>query len=178
MKKIDVEITGIAPLLHNRYQTEDNGVNKSKKKTKVYFPEEEAKKSLYLLPDGRYYSPSEHILQAIIKASVNFKYEGKKTYKDLMSSSILIEPDAIPLITSGYEIDARPVVIQRARVMCWRPKFNNWKLQFILTVLDDDNISVSTMKEILDNAGLTKAIGTYRPRFGRFMVTKFQEIGA
>ncbi len=176
MKKINVELTGIAPLLHNRYATEDNGINKSKKKKKEYVPEVEAKKSLYILPEGGYYNPAEHILQAIIKASSAFTFEGKKTYKDLMQSSILIEPDAIPLITEGYEIDARPVVIQRARVMCWRPKFNKWKLQFVLTILDSENIGIPTMKEILDNAGLTKGIGTYRPRFGRFMVTKFEEV--
>lgn len=176
MKKIDVEITGIAPLLQNRYQTENNGVNKSKAKKKEYNPQEEAKKCLYKTLEGEVYQPAEHIYQSMVKASTDFKFEGKKTYKDLIQSRILIEPEAIPLITEGeYEIDTRPVVIQRARVLKWRPKFNDWKLKFTLTILDEDNIGISVAKEILEKAGATKGIGDYRPRFGRFMVTNFEE---
>lgn len=176
MKKINVEITGIAPLLQNRYQTESNGQNQSKAKKKVYNPIEEAKKCLYTTPEGEIYQPSEHIYQSMVKASTDFKFEGKKSYKDLIQSRILIEPEAIPLISEEeYEIDTRPVVIQRARVLKWRPKFNKWNLQFTLTILDDENISVPVAKEILEKAGATKGIGDYRPRFGRFMVTKFEE---
>jgi len=65
-------------------------------------------------------------------------------------------------------------VIQRARVLKWRPKFNQWKLQFTITILDETNISPANVKEILEKAGATKGIGDYRPRFGRFMVTKFK----
>ena len=113
--------------------------------------------------------------QSIIRASVDFKFEGKKSFKDVVTSSIVVEPEEIPMISEKpYEIDTRPVVIQRARVLKWRPLFRNWKLQFKITILDDTNIQASTLKEILDKAGLTKGIGDYRPRFGRFMVTKFE----
>jgi len=176
MKQINVEITGIAPLLQNRYQTENNGQNQSKAKKKVYDPVEEAKKCLYKTSEGEIYQPAEHVYQSMVRASTDFKFEGKKSYKDLIQSRILIEPETIPLITEGeYEIDTRPVVIQRARVLKWRPKFNKWKLKFQLTILDDENISISVAKEILEKAGAAKGIGDYRPRFGRFMVTKFEE---
>ena len=125
--------------------------------------------------DGKIFQPAEHIYQSIIRASVDFKFEGKKSYKDVVTSSIVVEPEEIPMISEKpYEIDTRPVVIQRARVLKWRPLFRNWKLQFKITILDDTNIQASTLKEILDKAGLTKGIGDYRPRFGRFMVTKFE----
>lgn len=176
MKIIDVEITGIAPLLQNRFPMEEHGHNISKSKKKVYVPEEEAKKCLYQ-KDDVVFQPSEHIFQCLIRASVDFKFEGKKTFKDIITSGVIVEPDEIPLITvMPYEIDTRPVVIQRARVLKWRPRFNQWKLQFKLTILDDHNISVSTLKEILEKAGATKGIGDYRPRFGRFMVTEFKEV--
>ncbi len=94
----------------------------------------------------------------------------------MITSGIVIEPEEIPLITTEpYEIDARGVVIQRARVIRWRPKFNQWKFQFKITILDDENISVPVVKDILEKAGSTKGIGDYRPRYGRFMVTAFQE---
>lgn len=174
MKTINVEISGIAPLLQNRFPIEEQGQNQSKAKKKVYDPEVEAKKCLYQR-DGKIFQPAEHIYQSIIRASVDFKFEGKKSYKDVVTSSIVVEPEEIPMISEKpYEIDTRPVVIQRARVLKWRPLFRNWKLQFKITILDDTNIQASTLKEILDKAGLTKGIGDYRPRFGRFMVTKFE----
>lgn len=42
MKRIEIEITGVAPLLQNRFDTENYGENKSKSKKKVYNPKEEA----------------------------------------------------------------------------------------------------------------------------------------
>ena len=73
------------------------------------------------------------------------------------------------------EIDARPVVVQRARVICWRPKFNKWKLHFNMTVLNDDQLSLGTLREIIDYAG-KNGIGDYRPRFGRFVVVNWKKI--
>lgn len=177
MKRIDVEITGIAPLLQHRFATEEHGVNSSKSKKKVYDPKEEADKCLYKNDKGEIYQPSEHIFQAMVRASVDFKYEKKKSYKDVITSGILVQPEEIPLIVdSNYEIDARGVVIQRARVIRWRPRFNTWKLQFTIDILDDENISIPVIKEILEKAGATKGIGDYRPRFGRFMVTQFKAV--
>jgi len=177
MKTIEIEITGVAPLLQCRYPMEENGVEKSKAKKKVYVPSEEAEKKLYKDSEGNIVHPAEHIFQSIRRAATDFKFEKRKTFKDVITSGIIVIPDMIPLIIDkSYEIDARPVMIQRSRVLCWRPRFNNWKLKFIIQILDDENISVSNLKEILEKAGTTRGIGDYRPRFGRFMVTSFQEM--
>ena len=178
MKTINVEITGIAPLLQNRFPVEEHGQNQTKAKKKVYVPEDEAKKCLYIR-DGQIFQPAEHIYQSMVRAAVDFKYEGKKTYKDVITSGILVEPEEILLISDkDYEIDARPVMIQRSRVLKWRPRFNQWKLVFKIIILDDTNINAVTLKEILDRAGTSKGIGDYRPRFGRFMVTLWSENGS
>lgn len=175
-KSIEVEITGVAPLLQHRFATEEHGVNKSTAKTKVYDPKVEAEKCLYKNKDGIVFQPSEHIYQSMVRAAVDFKFSGKKSYKDVITSGIVVEPEEIPLITTEpYEIDARGVVIQRARVIRWRPKFNQWKLRFKITILDSDNIAVPVIKEILEKAGTSKGIGDYRPRYGRFMVSSFKE---
>lgn len=176
MKLIEIEVTGIAPLLCNRFPTEDSGTEQSKAKTKIYVPADIADRKLYKDSDGKYCIPGEHIFQSMRKAATDFKFSGKKTYKDVVTSGIAIDPELIEIISDKpYEIDARPVVIQRARVLSWRPKFVNWKLRFTLQILDDENISVAVVKEILEKAGATKGVGDYRPRFGRFMVTSFQE---
>ncbi len=177
MKRVKVEITGIAPLLQHRFATEEHGVGMSKGKKKVYYPKEEAEKCLYRNVKGEIYEPSEHVYQAMVRAAVDFKFEKKKSYKDVITSGLLIQPDEIPLIHEvDYEIDARGVVVQRARIIRWRPRFNKWKLSFIIDILDDENIATPTLKEILERAGATKGIGDYRPRFGRFYVSEFKEV--
>lgn len=176
MKRIEVEITGTSPLLQHRFATEDHGENTPKSKKKVYVPREEAEKCLYKNTQGELYQPAEHIFQSMVRAAVDFKFEKRRTYKDVITSGIVVQPEEIPLITEGqYEIDARGAVIQRARVIRWRPRFNKWKLKFVIDILDDDNVSIPTLKDILERAGATKGIGDYRPRFGRFMVTAFKE---
>ena len=79
MKKIDVEIKGVCPLLQHRFPEEEHGINVKKAKKKIYNPEEEAEKATYRDKNGEIYQPSEHILGALIKAAVSFKFEGKKT---------------------------------------------------------------------------------------------------
>ena len=179
MKTIDVEIAGVCPLLQNRFNTEMEGAGKSKQKQKIYIPTEEAEKALYRDKDGFVYEPSEHLLGSLIRAATNFKFEGKKTFKDVVKSCVLVLPDAIPLndgkTETWDEIDTRPVVIARARVVKWRPKFNDWNLVFQLQILDEDVLDSKTLREILDNAGARYGIGDYRPRFGRFQVTKWNE---
>ena len=177
MKKIDVTIKGLCPLLHNRFPTEEHGQSTSKAKKKVYDPNVEAEKRLYKDEKGQIYQPAEHIFQAMVKASTRFKFEGKRSYKDLIYSGIAIEPECIPLNKKKWdEIDTRAVVIQRARVVTWRPKFNDWKVSFKVVIYDDENISVPIIKDILDAAGKYVGIGDYRPRFGRFMLTEFKEV--
>jgi len=108
MKTINVEITGVAPLLQHRFATEEHGENTSKSKKKVYDPKVEAEKCLYKNAKGEIYQPAEHIYQSMVRAAVDFKFEKKRTYKDVITSGIIVQPEEIPLIFEGqYEIDAR-----------------------------------------------------------------------
>jgi hypothetical protein len=183
MKTIECEITGIAPLLQNKFDVDKHGANKSKQKKKTYDPTEEAEKLVHRDENGIVVEPSEHIYAALVKTSSSFVFEGKKSFKDITRAGVLIEPFYIPLLDKDGnsrktwdEIDARGVVIQRARVVKWRPAYHiGWKLRFKLIIIDDDNLSVSTLNEIITKAGMN-GIGDYRPRFGRFIVTSFKEL--
>ncbi|GAI19389.1 unnamed protein product, partial [marine sediment metagenome] len=64
-------------------------------------------------------------------------------------------------------------VIQRARIMRARPRFDKWELDFTID-FDDEIIGKDKVNEILTYAGQRIGIGDYRPLFGRFIVTKFQ----
>jgi hypothetical protein len=173
MEKVKVVIEGVAPLLQHRFPIEEN--NKSKKKKKEYIPQEDAEKSLYRDEKGVIYEPATHIFGALIKAGIRFQYEKRQTYSNIIKSSVLVTPDAIPHKIQKWIIDSRPVVVMRARILRSRPKFEKWGLEFIIEY-DDELIGKDRMKEILDYAGLRIGLGDYRPLFGRFIVTKFENI--
>jgi hypothetical protein len=73
--------------------------------------------------------------------------------------------------------DSRTVVIKatKGRIVRIRPKLENWELDFTIQLISDD-LPVEVVKSALDDAGREGGIGDYRPRFGRFIVTSFQEV--
>ena len=100
-------------------------------------------------------------------------HRGRGTLKATILSSVFIDPDKIPLNKDTYdEIDVRPVVIQRNRIVKGRPKFNSWELEFTIS-FDEKRVKKGEIKQILEEAGATKGIGDYRPKFGRFKVIAF-----
>jgi len=123
----------------------------------------------------------------MIKAAVSFKIKGRrgKTYKDLVKAAVYVDPDMIPLNvqipenpTSNplkpFYVDIRPVIISRARVLRARGALTKgWELSFTISVIDDQ-LASTVLKEILDEAGRAIGIGDYRPRFGRFLTTRFE----
>jgi len=162
--------------MHERFDPEPT---KAKRK-KIYVPKEECEKKLYKNKEGKIIQPSIHIEGALIHAAADgdFKKKGRKTYKDFFKSSVIVEPQEIffkvPEDPENYEIDERPVVIQRNRVLAWRPKWSDWEFDFQIKVLQDEMIDDSTVKDILEYAGMYIGIGSFRPKFGRFEVTRFE----
>lgn len=154
MYEVNVAITGISPLLMNRFSEETAEEVIKRVSGKPIVPE--IALSLYILPDGTIYQPATHIEGAFIKAAANFKItgKGKKTYKDLAKSSIFVEPDAIAHEIQEYAIDKRPVVnpTTRGRVIRARPILHQWALRFRIKVLDDQ-FPREVVKGVLDYAG-------------------------
>ena len=176
MNKIEVSIKGIAPLLQHRFHVEEEDP-KWTELTGFKDYSEDVLKALYVDGDGVIYQPADHIWGAMCKAASNFKIpgKGKKTYKDLIKSACFVYPDVIPHNLQTWEVDRRPVVIQRARIVRERPRFDAWELDFEIHVMDKQ-LPVDAVKKILDHAGNYNGIGDFRPRFGRFTVTKYKEI--
>lgn len=156
-------------MLFNRFPEEDSG---GRQKRRVLSKEEQAERSLYKRRNGELYQPADHILGALTKAAVNFRLEGKKTFKDVIRASVFVEPEKILHGTKKYEVDWRPVVINRSRVMKGRGRLDKWSLEFSLTCIDG-RVTEETMKDILTYAGAFCGIGDFRPRFGRFIIEKW-----
>ena len=137
----------------------------------------EAEKSLHKNKDGIIFEPGAHVEGCLVKAATAFQIpgKGKKTYKDLFRAAVFIEEVEIPIEPQDYVVDERPVVVNRARVLRYRPKFEDWKLNFTLTCLDE-NMPADDIKKILEHGGKFIGIGDFRPKFGRFNVNMFELI--
>lgn len=187
--KVNVEIEGVAPLLQHQFPLPDYAelMKGGKIKTGEKDYTQEWRKALYVNQDGEVYQPGSHIEGCMIKAAASFKIQGRgnKTYKDLFSGNIFVNPDEIlhgiaepeNLDTDGDKLlylDMRPVVIQRARIVRIRPCFKTgWKLQFKIQCTDAQ-IQHNVVLDVLALGGKVVGIGDYRPKFGRFSVTKFE----
>jgi len=177
--EFDVTIEGTKPML--MHSTRGMTAPKDSRGSRAT-PEQEAELCLYKNKDGEIIIPGLNILASIKGASSDFKMggKGKKTFKTYINSGLEIIPEDPVLIQDGYVLDARPVVIGKARIIRTRPKFEQWKLNFTLRVIDnlllDSNRDGSILREILQSAGQHNGLGDFRPLFGRFTVTKFDKI--
>lgn len=187
MKRINVEIRGITPLLIHRF-SEDSEVGKKTRRIEVTNrdPRDEATKNAYIAPDGTYFFNSYAIPGCMGNAGASHKATGsRKSLRFVVPSAIRMNTDAITILNGNgpaksFEVDSRPVTIPatKGRVMRHRPRFDQWGAQFELLV-NDDLLSVEMAHQLLNEAGQSIGIGDFRPEkrgpFGTFRVTKFDE---
>lgn len=172
---IDVTITGLTGFLMHRYNDPGDPGRRRKRK---YDPEEEAEKGAYRNEKGELYIPAEGVRKSMITAAKQFKI-GRMSAARSVAASIDIKPEQFVLDAKDYEIDKRPVVIQKARIMRYRPLIREWEVSFLLTYDDEDIPNQDMLKQILEYAGRKVGIGDYRPqnmgKFGRFSVTRWRK---
>ncbi len=137
-------------------------------------PKVEAEKALYKSDDGTIGLPAYNVKACIREAGRNYKVAGRRTtFAAMIRAAIRIEPDFVPLNHNGWEVDARSVVIQRARIVRARPKFNDWALEFRIVNLDPTVVHPDTLKRIIEDAGKYYGLGDFRPEFGLFELEEF-----
>lgn len=182
MKTIKVTIKGTSPLLMNRFNIE-NALDhqKGKRINKTYDPKEEAEKSAYWGSGKKkeLIIPSICIQACILQAASWYKIN-KRSAKSVIAGSIRVSPDEISLGTDKYEIDLRPVVIQRSRVIKARAKLPDWAVTFDLIYNDKMISDTQILRAILEEAGNRIGLLDFRPgkgagSFGCFEITKWVE---
>lgn len=178
----DVEIEGTAPLLQNNIEgSEEQMTRKGKRSTSgVKDDPDEWKGKLYRIKgNGKLGHPSAAIESALVKAARDFKADKRRSMADVVKALVYVDGQYVELVGKS-----EPDRVNRAscvnpntkgRGFVYRPQFDQgWKGRFSMTCSDTEVIDVSRLKEILDYAGYRIGIGDWRPKFGRFMVTKFE----
>ena len=192
MKLINLKFTGTSALLHSCDTLADplNPATKdykaiSKKKTKTDQDHLDLARLqwdalMYYDENAGVIMPSQNIRATIVRgATLN------KLGMQVKRGTLMLEPFSV--VDYGRKltkdqmwdnqsqfVDRRTVVVSKSRIMCYRPKFMNWSIQFTLhyddTVLDEDQII-----RACQNAGMFVGIGGFRPEkggsFGRFEVS-------
>ena len=180
MNIIDVEIRGKDPgLLMRRFPGVIVSGMKPEPKisgTKRPTREQDAEIGCYRLESGELCQPADGIHAAMVKTASEFKIGGRgnKTYRDAVSGLVTLSPMLIPHGTHHYEIDSRAVVIKRARIIRHRAWLPAWRLCFQMQIEDGDLLPPEMLHAILGRAGEAVGIGDFRPRFGKFMITKWE----
>jgi hypothetical protein len=175
MKIIKVKVKGVSNYIQHKMIINDND---TAIKGEVDYSEE-WKKSLYKDENGIIYIPCNQFESAIINSAKEFKIKGKrgKSYKDLIKSSLFIEPNNISLNKKEPDyIDETFMVVQRSRILRKRPAFKaGWEVEFNINIINEQ-LPNGILKNILEDAGKYKGIGDSRPRYGRFEVVEFCEV--
>jgi len=139
---------------------------------------------MYVNEKGNPCWPSDNIEAMIIKAAA-------KQRKGTDAKSAIFVEEHAPLIYDGPKtpdtlwkyrtMDSNPfvlrasVVVNRSRVMRTRPIFREWSLQFNVHFLTD-MFEKDQVIDILRTAGRVIGLSDWRPKYGRFNVTKVESI--
>ncbi len=193
MKTIEIEVTGVTPLMHHKMTEEALfqllGAKTQKNKDKEELtPREIADKHAYKGKDGTYYIPSEYLSGAFIHVSSDYKQKNspRKSVKGIaggvftpVEATISLLDDKNAPITD-FEVDIRKATNhQKGAVAVCRPRFDRWKFKTQINI-DESLISPETVHEMLNDAGKRSGMGSFRiakrGSFGAFRVTKFEEI--
>lgn len=191
MTRIDVKIKGVTPLLLNNPRA-ISPFCPLNKELKPYIKKQAGKKTdedhraiawikyqlaSYCDPVIGPYLTSD-MVEASIRQGATVNREGKK-----IQASVLCADTKYAILYDGprnveklYE-DERFVhesfgAIKGAKVVVLRPIFPVWELEFSL-LYDQSQVDERTIRQALDTAGALKGIGTWRPKFGRYEVTKW-----
>lgn len=187
MKNLKVTWKGISPLIMHSCKCV-NPLHPIAKELKKYTPKKKkTEEDLKIISDleweaGAYwqdglglYIPGENVEAKIRNGAKTFK-KGK----DVEKYSSVTEP-YIKLyygedltkeeLIQNYEYrDTRIMVVNRARVLRTRPRFDQWNITFTL-MYDETKIDLDTIVNILEYSGNYIGLCDSRPRYGKFCVT-------
>lgn len=189
MKKYNIKLKSLTPYMQHRMDDLSLADWEKCRKQIIERPEvskadsHRAEYHSYRNKDDSCYIPAEHIRQSLINAGTYMKSKvgaRSKSMKTIVAACFIVTPDEI-LIPDWDQIDKRSAVNKniKGRVMVVRPKWSNWKIEFILEC-HESSITKESIAQLFEYAGKFCGIGSYRPTnnglFGRFEVIEVAEI--
>jgi hypothetical protein len=185
MKTVCIELKGVTPLLINRFKENDEVVEAVKKNGKKDYgtPREQAEATPYFDSETKLlWLPTSWITGAIATVASDYKLPGsRKSVKSVSGGAIVPVEEKMHFVEKyklkDIEVDSRPVVVQRARIMRHRARLEKWTATTDI-VIDETILPVDEVHRILVDAGRRAGFGDYRASkggpFGKFHVTSWK----
>lgn len=189
MKHLSVTWKGITPLLMHDNKCVNplhplaielrkwTSIQTKKKTEEVYriISDLEWEAGAYWKDEIGLYIPAENVEQTLIGGAKHFK---KGTD---VGRYCAVEPLYIPLdygekltkeqLIADYKYrDTRAVGVNRSSVPRTRPRFETWKIEFVLRY-DEERIDFETIMNSMDFAGQYVGLCDYRPKYGKFVAS-------
>lgn len=176
MLSISGRIEGVAPLLFSRMNADLEGPGGKPS------PEEKAMEPFNKLhrDDGQgVYIPQNMFKQSILAgAKAGNVKNGRASYATLLEAIMFAQG---PLYLGKETFDdvyetwgRRPPGPRGAAIMIRYPRFHvGWRAPFKLALTQGDRHTVEAVRQSLEAAGLLVGLGSWRPEYGRFIVTEF-----
>jgi hypothetical protein len=179
---VSVTIEGVSKMLFHRYDCEavetkgKAGKGTKEKKT------DNIESYVYRNDDGQLCVPAENLHSTLAVSAKSFQdpRSPRKSARDLVNAGILVLPDLMilkrpdgrPYDTWDF-LDRRRVTVQQSAVSRTRPGVEaGWRIEADITILVPGLIPVPLLRTVLNNAGAVVGLCDFRPRFGRFQVTR------
>lgn len=184
MKTINATLKGTTPLLIHAFAPDfgQDEVVKKKSAKGHGTPREQIEKTTWKDEDGTIWMPSLWPKGSMMSCASEYKLPGtRKSLKSVLGGAVIPCEEKLYFIEKysidDCEIDSRPVVIQRARIMRHRARLETWSVVFNFE-LDEEIIPSDVIHEVLTDAGRRAGVGDFRPQkggmFGKFQIVKFE----
>jgi len=175
MKKVEVTIQGISPLLMHKFPMV--AIEALDKK----LPEEQAEIAAYRIPgdSNELYIPGINLQRSLVAAATFSKGKGRSSLQKQVAACVIVSPEYIGLGTTEFALDARPVVIPatKGRVVRFRPRLDKWQATFAVEY-DEKLLKETELRRVIDDAGARVGLLDFRPErkgpFGRFVVNEWK----
>lgn len=189
MKRVDLHIAGVAPLIMHNARLSDpldkwaklvSEVAKKRGKTEEDLEELSRREwygGLYTNEDGAPILPAANLERMIRDGAAKSK-QGKTVQAGC------IVPDDAPVLYTGPKkpddmwasqnfFGRQSCKVGQQRVIRTRPYFREWECKFSVLVAEDV-VNPDDLKKFVEVAGRLVGIGDWRPRHGRFEVKNFK----
>jgi len=167
MRTIDCTLVGTAPLLCGRPADPPPPPDAE--------PRVVAAARLYTDDDGQPVIPAANLFSCLIGAAQFVEVDRRTAI-----TALVIDAHRVNIVSPDpWQVDARSVRNRgsRDRSICYRPRFDTWRLTFRLQV-DDELLDLQSVRKLLDLAGRRIGLGDFRAErggpFGRFRLERWE----
>jgi len=186
--RVEVTITGDAPILFHRWQNESVAAKAAAKKGSLAKKCDDIESYVWRNEDGIICLPGEYVRGSLIdpkNGAAKYRQDPRSPRKsalDLFRAGVVSLTDLAPirkadgtLAETWDYVDRRRATVQRAGITRERPALaRGWTAKVRLLVTTPAYIEPTTLRQALTDAGQLVGVGDFRPSFGRFGITGFE----